>query len=110
MVLVAAGQALAHHSFTAEYDSTRKTTGPNPKSWIDHAGRPHSDQLRVVETYHLLDHDNIELTLQIVDPKMYTERGWPGTISSALATSRFRYPGAALLASANEGLQQRCWR
>ena len=77
MVLVAAGQALAHHSFTAEYDSTRKTTGPNPKSWIDHAGRPHSDQLRVVETYHLLDHDNMELTLQIVDPKMYTERGWP---------------------------------
>ncbi len=35
MVLIAAGQALAHHSFTAEYDSTRKTTGPNPKSWID---------------------------------------------------------------------------
>ena len=72
MVLVAAGQALAHHSFTAEYDSTRKTTGPNPKNWIDHAGRPHSDQLRVVETYHRADQDNTELTLQILDPKMYT--------------------------------------
>jgi hypothetical protein len=71
--VVAAGQALAHHSFTAEYDSTRKTTGPNPKSWIDHAGRPHSDQLRVAETYHRVDHDNMEPTLQIVDPKMYTE-------------------------------------
>jgi hypothetical protein len=35
MVLIAASQALAHHSFTAEYDSTRKSTGPNPKRWID---------------------------------------------------------------------------
>jgi hypothetical protein len=34
MVLLAAGQALAHLSFTAEYDSTRKTTGLNPKIWI----------------------------------------------------------------------------
>jgi hypothetical protein len=55
------------HTFVVE------TTGLNPKSWIDHAGRPHSDELRVEETFHRLDHDNMELTMKIIDPKMYTE-------------------------------------
>jgi len=56
-----------------DYTFVVETTGLNPKSWIDHAGRPHSDELRVEETYHLVDHDTLELTLKITDPKMYTE-------------------------------------
>jgi hypothetical protein len=56
-----------------DYTFVVETTGLNPKSWIDHAGRPHSDELRVEETFHRVDHDNIELTMKIIDPKMYTE-------------------------------------
>jgi hypothetical protein len=56
-----------------DYTFVVETTGMNPKSWIDHAGRPHSDQLRVEETYHRVDHDTMELTMKIDDPKMYTE-------------------------------------
>jgi hypothetical protein len=56
-----------------DYTLVVETSGLNPKSWIDHAGRPHSDQLRVVETFHRVDYDNLELTMQIIDPKMYTE-------------------------------------
>ena len=54
-----------------------ETVGLNPKSWLDHAGRPHSDALRVEERFHRLDHDNMELTVTIDDPKMYTEP-WQG--------------------------------
>jgi hypothetical protein len=56
-----------------DYTFVVETTGLNPKSWIDHAGRPHSDQLQVEETFHRVDHDNMELTMKITDPKMYTE-------------------------------------
>jgi hypothetical protein len=56
-----------------DYDFFIETTGMMPKSWIDHAGRPHSDALRVEETWHRVDHDNMQLTLKIIDPKMYTE-------------------------------------
>ena len=56
-----------------DYTFVVETTGLNPKSWIDHAGRPHSEQLRVEETYHRVDRDTLELTMKIIDPKMYTE-------------------------------------
>jgi hypothetical protein len=59
--------------WTDDYTFVVETTGLNPKSWIDHAGRPHSDRLQVEETYHRVDHDTIELTMKITDPKMYTE-------------------------------------
>ena len=39
----------------------------------DHAGRPHSDQLRVEERFHRVDGDNMQLTVTIYDPKMYSE-------------------------------------
>jgi hypothetical protein len=50
-----------------------KTAGIDPRTWIDNAGRPHSDQLEVEETFHRLNHDIIELTLTITDPVMYTK-------------------------------------
>ena len=56
-----------------DYDFFIETTGIMPRSWIDHAGRPHSDALRVEETWHRVDHDNMQLTLKIIDPKFYTE-------------------------------------
>jgi hypothetical protein len=41
--------------------------------WLDTAGRPMSDQLKVEERFHRVDRDHLELTVTIDDPKMYTK-------------------------------------
>ena len=56
-----------------DYTFVVQTVGLNARSWLDHAGRPHSDALRVEERFHRVDHDNMELTVTIDDPKMYTQ-------------------------------------
>ena len=56
-----------------DYTFVVGTTGLDERTWIDHAGRPHSDQLRVEETFHRVDRDHLELSLLIDDPKMYTK-------------------------------------
>jgi hypothetical protein len=56
-----------------DYTFVVETSGLNPRSWLDHAGRPHSDALRVEERFHRVDHDNMELSVTIDDPKMYAE-------------------------------------
>ena len=50
-----------------------ETTGIDERNWIDNAGRPLSDELKVTETWHRVNHDIMELTLTITDPKMYTK-------------------------------------
>jgi len=50
-----------------------ETTGTDERTWIDRAGRPHSDELRVEERFHRPDRDHLELTVTIDDPKMYTK-------------------------------------
>lgn len=56
-----------------DYTFVVQTTGTMPKTWVDHAGRPHSDKLVVDEIYHRISKDTIELTTKITDPVMYTE-------------------------------------
>ena len=56
-----------------DYTFVVQTTGLNEKTWLDHAGRPHSDQLSVEERYHRVDYDTIELTMTITDPKYYSQ-------------------------------------
>jgi hypothetical protein len=41
-------------------------------TWLDLAGNPHSADLRVTETYHRVDADTLELTVEINDPAVYT--------------------------------------
>jgi hypothetical protein len=60
-----------------DYTFVVETSGLNARTWLDHAGRPHSDQLRVEERFHRVDHDNMELTVTITDPKFYSEP-WVG--------------------------------
>ena len=55
------------------YTFVVQTTGLDERTWIDNAGRPHSDQLMVQETFHRVNQDILELTLTINDPKMYTK-------------------------------------
>lgn len=49
------------------------TTGFDSRSWLDNAGRPHSDALRVEERYRRVDRDHLELTVVIDDPTYYTK-------------------------------------
>jgi hypothetical protein len=49
------------------------TTGTDERTWVDKAGRPHSSDLRTEERFHRVDHDHLELTVTIEDPKMYTK-------------------------------------
>jgi hypothetical protein len=53
------------------------TTGLDESTWIDNVGRPHSDKLVVEETYHRVDEFNIDLTVKITDPVMYTQPWYP---------------------------------
>jgi hypothetical protein len=46
---------------------------PEDRVWLDLAGRPISDALRVEERFHRVNHDRLELTVTIDDPKMYTK-------------------------------------
>jgi hypothetical protein len=58
--------------WTDDYTFVIETVGLDERTWIDNVGRPHSDQLKVTETWHRVNHDILELTLTIDDPKMYT--------------------------------------
>jgi len=58
--------------WTDDYTFVIETVGLDERTWIDNVGRPHSDQLKVTETWHRVNHDIVELTLSIDDPKMYT--------------------------------------
>jgi hypothetical protein len=50
-----------------------ETTGLDDRTWIDNAGRPHTKDLKVEETFHRVNHDIMELTVTIIDPAYYTK-------------------------------------
>lgn len=56
-----------------DYTFVVQTSGTDERTWVDRAGRPHSADLRVEEKFHRVDHDTLELTVTINDPKMYTK-------------------------------------
>jgi hypothetical protein len=56
-----------------DYTFVVQTSGIDERTWVDRAGRPHSGDLRVEERFHRVDHDHLELTVTINDPKMYTK-------------------------------------
>ena len=51
------------------------TIGINERTWMDNAGRPHSDALHTVERYRRSNFGSMDVTLTIDDPKAYT-RVW----------------------------------
>lgn len=81
-----------------DYTFVVETVGLHPRSWLDHAGRPHSEDLRVEETFHRIDHDNMELTVKIIDPKMYSEP-WLGLKNFPLHLQPADYDMAEFLCS-----------
>ena len=88
-----------------DYTFVVQTVGMSDKTWIDNAGRPHSGELKVEERFHRVDHDHMELTMTINDPKMYTE-AMVGIeqVSSAVATPWLRYSRDVLLAFSHRGI------
>jgi hypothetical protein len=56
-----------------DYTFVVETVGMDERTWLDNAGNPHSSELRVEERYHRVNHDTMELTVKLTDPKAYTE-------------------------------------
>jgi hypothetical protein len=48
------------------------SVGFDERTWLDHFGYPHSDEMRLQERYHRVDRDTMEMTMTLTDPKMYT--------------------------------------
>ncbi len=48
------------------------SAGFNDKTWLDSAGHPHSEDLRIQERFHRRDFGHMDLTVTVEDPKMYT--------------------------------------
>jgi hypothetical protein len=51
------------------------SNGTDERTWLDNAGNPHSDQMKVEERWHRLTQNRLELTVTLDDPKTYT-RPW----------------------------------
>jgi hypothetical protein len=51
------------------------SNGFDERTWLDHYGYPHSDQMQLQERYTRVDHDTIRLQIIVTDPKIYT-RPW----------------------------------
>ena len=57
------------------FEPTEAPTGFDDRTWVDHFGYPHSDQMHLQERYRRVDRDHLELTMTLTDPKTYT-RPW----------------------------------
>jgi hypothetical protein len=47
--------------------------GFDERTWLDHNGYPHTDQMRLEERYRRLDADTLELVETITDPQYYSK-------------------------------------
>jgi hypothetical protein len=56
-----------------DYTFVAESTGFDERTWLDNAGRPHSDAMRVREEYKRTDRDHLVMTIIIDDPKYYTK-------------------------------------
>ena len=52
-----------------------ETNGINDKTWLDDAGHPHSEALRLVEHFRRVNFGRMDVQITITDPKAYT-RPW----------------------------------
>lgn len=47
--------------------------GFDDRTWLDQLGYPHSDEMSLQERYQRVDHDTLQLTMTLTDPKAYTK-------------------------------------
>ena len=67
-----------------DYTFVVDSTGSDERSWLDSAGHPHSLDMKVQERYMRLDHNTLEVTITVDDPKAYTK-------PFVITTSRFKW-------------------
>jgi hypothetical protein len=48
------------------------SAGYNDKTWLGSTGYPHTEDMRITERYHRVDHDTILYDITVSDPKAYT--------------------------------------
>jgi hypothetical protein len=61
------GRWVDDHTFVVQ------TVGTDDRTWLDNAGNPHSNSLRVEERYHRVNQRTMELTVTLDDPVVYTK-------------------------------------
>jgi hypothetical protein len=49
------------------------SVGFDPRTWLDHNGYPHTEEMRLQERYRLVDADTLELRMTITDPEFYAQ-------------------------------------
>ena len=59
------------------------TVGFNEKTWLDRDGHQHSDQLHLVERFHRVDRDNLQVAVTMDDPKALV-KPWGNTLNFQL--------------------------
>jgi hypothetical protein len=52
-----------------------RSNGFDDRTWIDHFGNPHSDQMTLEERYRRVNRDTLELIMTLTDPVIFT-RPW----------------------------------
>ena len=65
------GYSVGH--WNDDYTLVVDSVGTDDRTWLDNAGHPHSADLHVAERYTRIDHNDIEVSVTIDDPKMYTK-------------------------------------
>lgn len=60
-----------------DYTFVVTTIGTDERTWLNNAGDPHSNELKVEERYHRVSRATMELTVLLDDPKIYT-KPWIG--------------------------------
>jgi hypothetical protein len=65
------GYAIGH--WEADDTFVVESTGFRDSTWLGSTGYPHSEDMRVTERYHRVDHDTILYDITINDPKAYTQ-------------------------------------
>ena len=82
-------------------------TNHNDRTWFDMAGNFHSEALKVVERYTLLDADTMRYEATIEDPKVFTR---PWKISMPLYRHKDMDAAARVSVPGREGRSQRRFR
>ena len=65
------GYSVGH--WEGDYTLVIDTTGSDDSSWLDPRGYPHSVDGHYLERYTRVDHNHLEMTVTVDDPKLYTK-------------------------------------
>lgn len=63
------GYSIGH--WADDYTFVVDTANLDEDTWVDEFGHPHSEDAHVKEEYHRADHDTLQVTVTIDDPKAY---------------------------------------